>query len=50
MNNLLKICKVCKVEQQRHGGFSGRSAVCCKCTYAKKKIILNSIMNPIVKK
>jgi hypothetical protein len=37
MNNLLKICKVCKVEQQRHGDFSGRSAICCKCTYAKKK-------------
>ena len=37
MNNLLKTCKVCKVEQQRHGDFSGRSAVCCKCMYAKKK-------------
>ena len=37
MNNLTKICKVCKVEQQRHGDFSGRSAVCCKCVYAKKK-------------
>ena len=37
MNNLTKICKVCKVEQQRHGDFSGRFAVCCKCVYAKKK-------------
>lgn len=37
MNNLLKTCKVCKVEQQRQGDFSGRSAVCCKCIYAKKK-------------
>ena len=37
MNNLLKTCKVCKVEQQRQGDFSGRSAVCCKCVYAKKK-------------
>ena len=37
MNNLTKICKVCKVEQQRHGDFSGRSAVCCKRVYAKKK-------------
>ena len=37
MNNLTKICKVCKVEQQRHGDFSGRSAVCCKCVYEKKK-------------
>ncbi len=33
MNNLLKTCKVCKVEQQRHGDFSGRSAVCCKQYY-----------------
>ena len=37
MNNLLKTCKVCNVEQQRHGDFLGRSAVCCKCVYAKKK-------------
>ena len=37
MNNLLKTCNVCKVEQQRHGDFSGRSAVCCKCMYAKKE-------------
>ena len=37
MNNLTKICKVCKVEQQRCGDFSGRSAVCCKCIYATKK-------------
>ncbi len=37
MNSLLKICKVCKVEQQRQGDFSGRSAICCKCVYAKKK-------------
>ena len=37
MNNLLKTCKVCKVEQLRQGDFSGRSAVCCKCIYAKKK-------------
>ena len=37
MNNLTKICKLCKVEQQRHGDFSGRSAVCCKCVYAIKK-------------
>ena len=37
MNNLLKTCKVCKVEQQRQGDFSGRSAVCCKCIYAKNK-------------
>ena len=37
MNNLLKTCKVFKVEQQRQGDFSARSAVCCKCIYAKKK-------------
>ncbi len=37
MNNLFKTCKVCNVEQQRHGGFLGRSAVCCKCVYAIKK-------------
>ncbi len=37
MNNLLKLCKVCKVEQQRQGDFSGQSALCCKCVYAKKK-------------
>jgi len=37
MNNLLKICKECKVEQQRQGDFSGRSYICCKFTYAKKK-------------
>ena len=37
MNNLLKTCKVCNIEQQRQGDFSGRSAVCCKRTYAKKK-------------
>ena len=37
MNNLTKICKSCKIEKQRQGDFSGRSAVCCKCIYAKKK-------------
>jgi hypothetical protein len=37
MNNLTKICKSCKIEKQRQGDFSGRSAVCCKCMYAKKK-------------
>ena len=26
-----------QIEQQRQGDFPGRSAVCCKCTYAKKK-------------
>ena len=38
MNNLLKICKVCNIEQQRQGDFSGRSAICCKCVYESKKI------------
>ena len=37
MNNLLKICKVCNIEQQRQGDFSGRSAICCKCVYESKK-------------
>ena len=37
MNNLLKICKECKVEQQQKGDFSGCSFICCKCTHAKKK-------------
>ena len=37
MNNLTKIYKSCKIEKQRQGDFSGRSAVCCKCIYAKKK-------------
>ena len=42
MNNLTNICKVCKVEQQRLGYFSGRSAVCCKCIHATKKAYLNT--------
>ena len=37
MNNLTKTCKECKIEKQRQGDFSGRSAVCCKCIYANKK-------------
>lgn len=42
MNNLTNICKVCKVEQQRLGYFSGRSAVCCKCIHATIKAYLNT--------
>ena len=38
MNNLLKVCKVCKIEHQRQGDFSGRSALSCKCVYEVKKI------------
>ena len=37
MTNFLKVCKVCKIEQQRQGDFSGRSAICCKCVYESKK-------------
>ena len=31
-----KVCKLCNVEQDRKH-FSGRSARCCKCMYAKNK-------------
>ena len=51
MKNLLNICKVCKIEQQRQGDFSGCSATCCKCVYESKKIYISkNIMKTIAKR
>ena len=36
MDEVYKTCKLCKVDQPKNN-FSGRSARCCKCMYAKNK-------------
>ncbi len=36
MNAVLKMCRACNVEKPKIK-FSGRSAKCCMCMYAKNK-------------